>query len=271
MSETAKEKVLAPSKKFQIQLEERERQLIDAITQLSERTAEVERLNEAIERGTSSANKYMEERDNSLAIIAMQKVEIEWLKRAIKDNDERLLKAAEIISMPYMGCDTAEHLSDEILINRGTITIQKVEIEQLKKDKVIPIPPDKNDDVGFWIEYSQQLRGIAQQALYRKEKAEIELASLKSQESPAYIDDSDNVRSLVNEVFSQNGHFPTLFSNILREWSESKMTRLRDMLIERTPKQEYPADAWRRGFESGKISMSDEVLEYIPPTSPEKP
>src|SRR5882757_3730376 len=173
--------------------------------------------------------------------LAERTAEVEKLNIASKADDERLLKAAEMVSMPSFGCDTAEHLADEILAHRATIAAQKltmkelrgfaneqenrantlehevaaqkeriveleaaqegwkavkseftkeivaqkVEIERLKKDKVIPIPPDKNDDVGFWIEYSQQLRGIAQQALCKKEKVEIEFTILKSQESPA--------------------------------------------------------------------------------------
>lgn len=43
----------------------------------------------------------------------------------MKADKERLVKAAEMIGMPYFGCDTPEHLADEILVNRATIAALK--------------------------------------------------------------------------------------------------------------------------------------------------
>jgi len=41
--------------------------------------------------------------------------EIDRLNKIIAIDDERLIKASERAGIPYTGCDTAEHLSDEII------------------------------------------------------------------------------------------------------------------------------------------------------------
>jgi len=62
----------------------------------------------------------------------------------------------------------------------------------------------------------------------------------KAIETQPYIDDAENVKALVEEVCSPDGPFPTLFVNILREWSTTKMVSLRDMLADRTPPKPVP-------------------------------
>jgi len=63
------------------------------------------------------------------------------LKGAIKADDERLLQATKRINSPPWGCDTAEHLADEILELRAENARLKKTISELY-ERLQEINPD---------------------------------------------------------------------------------------------------------------------------------
>ncbi len=92
---------------------ERQKQEIERLTALAAERQEI--IKEQLQQIASLEERLMAMVISAAKEISALKEEIWHLKGAMKADDERLVAASDKAGIPYVGCDTADHLADIIL------------------------------------------------------------------------------------------------------------------------------------------------------------